>query len=43
MVVMSSGRVLNVCRQVEYIRVAYVLLKPSHNSAIAMSNVNRMR
>jgi hypothetical protein len=39
MVVMSSCRVL----LMECMRVAFVLLKPSHNSVIATLDVNGMR
>jgi hypothetical protein len=42
MVVMSSYRVLLVCRWVECMRVTFVFLKPSHDNTIAMSDINRM-
>jgi hypothetical protein len=42
MVIISSCRLLLICRWVECMRVTFVLLKPNHNSAITMSDVNMM-
>jgi hypothetical protein len=42
MVVVSSCRVLLMCRLVKCMRVAFVLPKPIHNNIISTSDVNMM-
>jgi hypothetical protein len=42
MVILSLCRMLLMCRWVKCMRVAFVLLKPSHDNTITTSDVNMM-